>query len=85
MLFKIPASLGIFSMTKLVATQTVGEFLFNGFEDHILNTGSILDRTVPDKFGYFYNVSIPNQNKCFLCFIILNFCCKQRHGKVLEK
>ncbi|KAI4461339.1 scavenger receptor class b type-1 sr-b1 [Holotrichia oblita] len=41
-------------MSELVITKTVEEFLFDGYTDHILTTGSLIDINIPSKFGYFY-------------------------------
>ncbi|GJQ71463.1 putative CD36 family [Trypoxylus dichotomus] len=54
---KVSANLGLFSMTQLVITKTVEEFLFDGYEDHILNTGSLIDVNIPTRFGFFYKTN----------------------------
>ena len=43
----------------LFVNKTVGELLFEGYEDEVLKMGKMMkDDANMDKFGWFYNVSI---------------------------
>lgn len=51
--------MGLSSISSLHVTKTAGEILFDGYEEPILSTLSLIPMlNVQDRFGIFYGVSV---------------------------